>query len=454
MSIVQRWWATLLHDRHVQRADELDDQDVCSHNTVGQLLDDSLEASHCKGLDGAQSHASGTQMAENHADYVREIRIRKDDAHVNYHNGRSQAEMRQKQIAINTMNNGQEVDTRASGDEADDEDTYPWFSARAICHWIIERMKKDDAMYWNVDDYDERNSYQDEGMKPPKEFANDKETRAEQFHQMRKELICLENIDGAEPYEIKNEIQRKRTQGTINVIIEICKWHHYFATEHKHDDGRGATFKSPREGANTQCVTGRHHERDAQLACFSKGQTKRRPIGKRREEDDESDGEPEGMACQMTGEKWEQLPFQIIIDSGACTSVMPTSWCAHVPTVEIAESRSGEFVRAANGQKIFNEGSKIVSLMTKEGVKRDMKFTSCEVPKEPGSVSQICRAGHRVVFNPEWSDEGSYIAQLETGEVMWLTTRNGLYVLDTRVAPHNHQTSNETNTSCGRKVRP
>ena len=91
---------------------------------------------------------------------------------------------------------------------------------------------------------------------------------------------------------------------------------------------------------------------------------------------------------------------------------MPTNWCPHVPVVETTESR-GEFFRAANGQKIFNEGSKIVSLMTKEGVKRDMKFTSCELVKTLGSVSQICRAGHRVVFNPEWSEEGSYIEHLE-----------------------------------------
>ena len=63
---------------------------------------------------------------------------------------------------------------------------------------------------------------------------------------------------------------------------------------------------------------------------------------------------------------------------------MPTSWRAHVPTVETAESRSGEFFRAVNGQKIFNEGSKIVSLLVKEGVRRDTRFISCEVAKALG----------------------------------------------------------------------
>lgn len=163
-----------------------------------------------------------------------------------------------------------------------------------------------------------------------------------------------------------------------------------------------------------------------QLACFTKGSQVKNSGGRSKGCDEDVDGEQEGMVCQMTGEQWEQLPFPIIVDSGACTSVMPISWCPHVPTEETTESKSREFFRAANGQKIYNEGTKTVSLMTKEGVMRDMKFTSCEVSKALGSVSQICRAGHRVVFNPDWSEEGSYVEHLETGEVMWLISHNGL----------------------------
>ena len=77
------------------------------------------------------------------------------------------------------------------------------------------------------------------------------------------------------------------------------------------------------------------------------------------------------MMCNMTGDNWEQLPYPIIIDSGACTSVMPIAWCPHVPTEETPESKAGEFFRAANGQTIYNEGTKIVSLMIKEGEMRN-----------------------------------------------------------------------------------
>ena len=117
-------------------------------------------------------------------------------------------------------------------------------------------------------------------------------------------------------------------------------------------------------------------------------------------EDDESDEEDDNgdqLVCNMVGDNWESLPYPIIIDSGACASVMPTSWCKHVPVEETDKSRAGEFFRAANGQKIFNEGRKLVTLMIREGTRRDMNFTACDVSKALGSVSQMCRTGHRVV---------------------------------------------------------
>ena len=139
--------------------------------------------------------------------------------------------------------------------------------------------------------------------------------------------------------------------------------------------------------------------------------------------------------CNMIGQHWEQLPFPIIVDSGACASVMPKDWCGHVPLVKTPQSEAGEFFRSASGQKIYNHGQRTVSMMTREGNRRDMRFIVCDVSKALGSVSQMCRAGHRVVFNPAWTGEGSYIQHLESGEKLWLEENNGLYVLNTRVAP-------------------
>ena len=128
---------------------------------------------------------------------------------------------------------------------------------------------------------------------------------------------------------------------------------------------------------------------------------------------DEEDEDDDQLICNMVGDTWESLPYPIIIDSGACASVMPTSWCKHVPIEETEKSKAGEFFRAANGQKIFNDGRKMVTLMTREGTMRDMNFTACEVSKALGSVSQMCRTGHRVVFNPPREPEGSYIEHAE-----------------------------------------
>ena len=145
----------------------------------------------------------------------------------------------------------------------------------------------------------------------------------------------------------------------------------------------------------------------------------------------------------MVGDCWESFPYPIIIDSGACASVMPTSWCRHIPIEESEKSKAKEFFRAANGQMIFNEGQKLVTFMNKEGTLRDMSFTGCDASKALGSASQMRRTGHRVVFNPPWDPEGFNIERNETQETMGITEQNGLYVLDIRVAPRQRQTKTQ-----------
>ena len=80
-----------------------------------------------------------------------------------------------------------------------------------------------------------------------------------------------------------------------------------------------------------------------------------------------------------------------------------------------SQSEAREFFRAANGKHIYNEGKNLVTVMTKEGAMRDLDFTACAVTKALGPVSQMCRAGNRVVFNLPWGPEGSYIEHEETG---------------------------------------
>ena len=178
---------------------------------------------------------------------------------------------------------------------------------------------------------------------------------------------------------------------------------------------------------------------DCDIACMTPGKScmrKRRTL-----DDSDSETEDEGttMVCDMNGQSWGNLLFPIISDSGTCASVMPTSWRHHVPLRETPQSKAGDYYRAANGNTIYQEGERTVSIMTQEGSLRDMRFIVCDVAKALGSVSQMCRIGHRVVFNPFWSHKGSYIEQVETVERMRLQEEGGLYVLKTKVAPRNKQ---------------
>ena len=81
-----------------------------------------------------------------------------------------------------------------------------------------------------------------------------------------------------------------------------------------------------------------------------------------------------------------------------------------------------------------------------------MNFTVCDVAKALGFVSQMCRAGHTGVFNPPWHEDGSYIEHLDTGERMWMEEANGFYVLSTKVAPKQWQTT--TRSGFARQANP
>ena len=104
----------------------------------------------------------------------------------------------------------------------------------------------------------------------------------------------------------------------------------------------GHTVEQLSNTDNTMCCKGCSHCRptpggagrdDAQLACATKEQRNKTPVGMKIC-GSESEDEVGSMVCHMTGVTWEQLPFPIIIDSGACTSALPTAWCQHVPIEE------------------------------------------------------------------------------------------------------------------------
>ena len=110
---------------------------------------------------------------------------------------------------------------------------------------------------------------------------------------------------------------------------------------------------------------------------------------------------------------YELMPYPIIIDSGAAGSVLPIGWCPQAQTTKGAESRK---YTAANGSTISNKGEKVVSMVTRAGRWKSMRFQVGDVTRRSVSVHKICEMGHSVIFNPSWDSRGSFIMNYDTGE--------------------------------------
>ena len=344
------------------------------------------------------------------------------------------------------------VDCEASAKEPNEllegmegmEEDYPWYSASSIKKWNIVELGRP-RQSWTIDNYDGAESFEELGIEPvPRENAGE-DMPPEKCQALRRQLQSVEM-----------ELDMLMNRGEVTEISRQRQWEHWSriaTTDNKSEEGPEvgkAGSCSPLETAQTNLdgvqKAWRHDNQpyhatqwsttSKTINCFlggAKPGTSKHKLAIL--EDEDSDAEEEHLICSTTGRKWESLPFPVIIDSGACASVMPSGWCRHVSTQKTRQSEAGEYFRAANGNKLYNEGQKFVSMMTREGTWRDMRFTACDVSKALGSVSQMCRAGHTAVFNPPWHEAGSYIEHLDTGEKMWLEEANGLYVFNAKVAP-------------------
>lgn len=63
-----------------------------------------------------------------------------------------------------------------------------------------------------------------------------------------------------------------------------------------------------------------------------------------------------------------------------------------------------------------------------------------EVERALGSVSSICKQGHAVASNAPGDPDGSYMCHIEPGERLELQHEDGVFLLDTKVAPSSRQT--------------
>ena len=120
--------------------------------------------------------------------------------------------------------------------------------------------------------------------------------------------------------------------------------------------------------------------------------------------------------------------LNMIVDSGACDSVIPTEMLPTVP-ISTQNAQFGSTYQVANGDPISNEGEKSFQAITNEGSIRTFNMQVAKVDKPLLSVSGITKRGNRVVFDPH----GSYIENCITGEFTQIHEINGMYVLPTWV---------------------
>ena len=124
--------------------------------------------------------------------------------------------------------------------------------------------------------------------------------------------------------------------------------------------------------------------------------------------------------------------ISLVVDSGACVTVMNP---VELPNHEVREtpaSKAGEAFTAASGDGIPNLGGMAVLAVTREYTRMLMQIIAAPVTKGLLSVKHLTKTGHYVIFD----ESSSYIVNKLCGEVNMLREENGNYMLDVWVPPN------------------
>lgn len=113
----------------------------------------------------------------------------------------------------------------------------------------------------------------------------------------------------------------------------------------------------------------------------------------------------------------------LTVDSGAAETVINNRMA--IP-VEIEKSdKVGREDEVANGERIVNEGQKVLKGITDNWEERSVVAQVAEVNQGLMSVKRICSAGDIVVFD----DDRSYIWNKATGNITEVNEARGVYEL-------------------------
>ena len=229
------------------------------------------------------------------------------------------------------LNHRSEIEQRMmESDQGEDETTiatnqYPWRAPRVMLQYLEQVMSTGGPTEWTVDNHDGAETWEEHQWQPKGKYRHDIEMSVNQYHRLTHALYQLEGAtDQLVTTEKQSDNDERVMQEWQNIKEGVrLKCMEMFAEaegQKKVDKVEIGKVEDQKRHQQTMDDDDQPHK---QLAMFEKGSR----VKRRRKilEDDSSDEEEPGrLVCNMNGDKWEALPYPIIIDSGACASVMPT----------------------------------------------------------------------------------------------------------------------------------
>ena len=149
-----------------------------------------------------------------------------------------------------------------------------------------------------------------------------------------------------------------------------------------------------------------------------------------------ANGPPVDQGALMLGAIYNGVEYpdkleevEVIVDSGAAVSALPTNMCRQYPVEWHADK--GRKYYAVNGATVEDEGRRAPELITSDGKKRKIGFSVAGVRKALLSVSKSIDHGNRVIFD----SDGSYVENKKSGETTAIERQNGVFTMKFWVAP-------------------
>ena len=133
----------------------------------------------------------------------------------------------------------------------------------------------------------------------------------------------------------------------------------------------------------------------------------------------------ETPAILMAQEEWNDLEFEVALDSGAVIHVCSLTDCPGYVLGESPGSKRGQAFLLGDRGTIPNLGQKSLNLCDSEGNDVRSIFQTAAVTRPLMSVGRICDEGHEVLFN----NVAAVVRDSSGDEICRLTRQaGGLYV--------------------------